>query len=1774
MKKSFLLFALLSFNFGIWTLNSTAQGVCFKPVTNYAAGNCPAPMCIADFNGDGKPDFAVPNNCDNTVSILLNNGSGIFGAPINLGAGSGNGVWQVCSADFNGDGKADIAVIDNNVNTVTVYLGNGAGGFGPGLALPTGSGPEWVISADFNGDGKKDLAVANWNDQTISIYLGNGSGGFATAVTTAALSGRPNSMVNADMNGDGKQDLVVADYGNGTIDILLGNNDGTFQSPSTTYSGNSPSNVVVADFNADGKLDVAASNRYSNNLSVLLGNGNGTLNSATTFNTGSQPYGIVTADFNGDGNLDLAVNNNNNATVSVLLGNGNGSFGTQAVFNIGNSPYNIVCADFNGDGKPDLATPNNNDGNVSVLLNTTAPTVAASVSPSYTVCPGTSVILSGSGAGQAHTVTYQVPFSSLTNCPNSCGAGSYYGTNPGFTWTGTEPGGAIINSVTIQANIGVDCSGGSHSATLNTHNIGSQSDPSWCSCATRNQIVTYNVNPSNYVVGGSNSFQTFGNTFGFSNNTNWSSGIYAIVTVTYNNPYTWTGGVNDGIAFVPGSTAAYSVYATTPTGCVSNISTVTVTVLPATSPTVTPTDASCVCNGSANISVSGGTGAISYSWSNGNTTTATSGLCAGNYTVNTTDSKGCKSSTPVTINAAPSMIFSPTSADATCNCNGTSAMAISGGTSPYTFSWSNGATTSSVTGLCAGTYTLTATDSYSVGCQNVSIVSIANTQSVTVSSESHINASCSAACNGGAAVTITNGASPVTYAWSTSPIQTTASASSLCANTTYTLTATDANGCKTVSESVIGITPMVLSTLNTNANCSTSCNGTSSASVNGGKAPYTYAWSNGGTNAMATGLCAGSTYTLTVTDASGCNQVTTTSIDGNPVANIASFSTTFAACKGVCNGTAVPVVSGGTAPYTYLWSNGNTTSTATGLCASTSYTLTVKDVNGCGSVATTTVTADPNPLQIDPGNFITTNASCNSVCNGTAYATVYNGSGSYHFLWMPGGATTQTASHLCGSNNGNTYTVTVTDGLGCKAKDSTNAVIYLQNQMSFNTNLNAATCAAACNGVASISNLTNGTHPYSYHWSNGSTTTIATGLCGSNNGINYTLTITDSVGCHVKDTVDFMNVINQNNLISVTPSISNAMCSAACDGMATINNFNIGGNSTPPYTYLWSNGKTTSSVSNLCVGTYPNMATVTDAVGCKAMANITIGNGNNGVSIDYNTTNNNIVNTFCNASCSGSISGTINVGTGTPPYMYKWFPGGQTTATVTGLCASDYTLTVTDANGCSDQQSWTVGTNSSVNFSFNENDATCNQRCDGNIMVTNPTGGTPPFSYLWNTGSTTASVTGLCGNYTSGITYTCTVKDANGCTTRGTQRVYANISLSISTTKTNASCNLVCNGKDSVTSVNGGGKSPYTYSWVPSGGTNSVATGLCANYNNGVNYSVTVTDSLGCKAVKSDLVYANASPSLNFTTTNAVCNTSCNGTAAATPVGGTQPFNYTWSTGATTESISNLCSGAYNLSVIDSKGCAVVSNFNISATSASTLTTTVSSVSPSCHGVCDGTASALVAGGTAPYAYHWLPSGGSVASTASLCAGNYSVNVTDINGCAQTSVFNIIQPSVLVTNVTGVNPVSCVSGNGSATANVSGGTAPYGYNWTPTGQITQVAVVLPNGIYSVTVTDSKGCTAIGATTISCSSGVNELSDPSIISIYPNPSNGMVEVSVTTGNINAIEVLNLLGQRVYLMSNERTQMSNSVDLSSQSSGVYFMRVNTELGTATKKIIIEK
>jgi phospholipase C len=354
-----------------FSISTPSSGVSFTS-SSVPVGTNPQGIVTADFNGDKIPDLAVNNEGSNQVSVLLGVGNGTFnaGTPVTTGTQPG----PLVAADFNNDGIIDLATGMIANSRVELLLGAGNGSFTPAPVIDCtlfddcGNTPDPVAMAwaDFTDDGYKDLAVVNNQINTLSVLDGQGNGLFRGQSTTPGITlNNAVAVAVGDFNNDGAADVAVASATSGVIDILTGTGTGAFK-VQTSVNVTDAAGIVVADFNGDGFADLAVTSTSGNTVTIFLGNGNGTFQSGVAYATGTGPAAIIAADFNGDGILDLATANSS-GTVSILLGASGGTFPTHAEFSVGGTPSALVAGDFNGNGKMDLAVSNSTGNSITLL---------------------------------------------------------------------------------------------------------------------------------------------------------------------------------------------------------------------------------------------------------------------------------------------------------------------------------------------------------------------------------------------------------------------------------------------------------------------------------------------------------------------------------------------------------------------------------------------------------------------------------------------------------------------------------------------------------------------------------------------------------------------------------------------------------------------------------------------------------------------------------------------------------------------------------------------------------------------------------------------------------------------------------------------------------------------------------------------------------------------------------------------------------------------------------------------------------------------------------------------------------------------------------------------------------------------------------------------------------------------------------------------------------------------------------------------------------------
>ncbi|MFN8309001.1 MAG: PKD domain-containing protein [Chitinophagales bacterium] len=1060
----------------------------------------------------------------------------------------------------------------------------------------------------------------------------------------------------------------------------------------------------------------------------------------------------------------------------------------------------------------------------------------------------------------------------------------------------------------------------------------------------------------------------------------------------------------------------------------------------------------------------------------------------------------------ITVRANPVLATSSVPVSCFGGSDGSASVTATVATGPYTYNWSGGGTTSSITNKPTGSYTVTVTDGSGSLCTATATVSISQPLSALTAAATATGAYCGNS-NGTASVTAAGGNGSFTYVWSNT--QTSANLTGLAVGT-YTVTVKDAKNCTaTASAAITAQTQTITLTISkTDATCGGS-NGQAAVAMSGSSIGASYHWSNGAATGSISNVTAG-TYTVTVTSALGCTATASTVIN-NIAGPTLSTSVTPVSCFGGTNGSASVTATGGTPTITYNWSNsGGTANSIAGKPAGT-YAVTVTDGNSCTATASVVIT--------QPAAAVTASASAvTAYCgnsNGSATVTAAGGNGGYTYVW----SNAQTNSNLTNVAAG-VYTVTVKDSKNCSAT-ATTTVGNQTVSITISISKTDALCGSN-NGTATASSSTSG---LTYIWSNGGSGAALTGLSTN----TYTVTGTDSHGCSATASVTITNTNGTTLSTSTTP----VSCNGGSDGGAAVTA--TGGSGS--YTYIWSNGATTAALTGKTAGTYT--VTVGDGTSCQPTASVTISQPSVITAAATPTT------AYC-GNANGSAIATASGGNG--GFTYLW-SNSQNTATAINLAAGTYGVTIHDSKNCSASANAVVG-NQVVSFTLttSKTDAACGS-ANGSATASSATTG---LTFVWSNGGNTATISSVASG-----TYTVTATETHGCTATASVTVNNASGASLSTSFTPVSCFNGTNGSASVSAT--GGSGTYTYSW--SGG----GTGATISNKPAGTYTVTVSDGSGCAPTASVVITQPAAALSGSTSTIPATCGNANGSATVTAVGGNGGYTYHWSNNQNSATASNLLAASYQVTISDSKNCTATASANVANSGAASVTPTTTPVS--CFNGNNGQISTAVSGGTAPYHYSWS-TGDTTASVSGLIPGQYTVSVTDASGCVTTASSTLNNPAAISVSATKTDATSNSANNGTASAIASGGTGSLVYNWSNSMTGANITGLAP-GTYTVTVKDANNCTATANVTVGVNTAVIDINGNVMLRIVPNPADEVVTVSAKAEQVQpaTIKIYNSIGQ---LISSRNVAASDhfeeAFDVRELSSGVY--QIHLQYGKVEK------
>ncbi len=1081
-------------------------------------------------------------------------------------------------------------------------------------------------------------------------------------------------------------------------------------------------------------------------------------------------------------------------------------------------------------------------------------------------------------------------------------------------------------------------------------------------------------------------------------------------------------------------------------------------------------------DGTIDLNTTGGTPPYVLSWigPSGFTSTAgnLSGLLPGSYTVSLEDANNCIASESFTLTQNPVLNASSSKVDNTCFgvAEGSITVTVTGGTTPYNFSWTGSdgftSTDQNLQNLSSGTYDLTITDAE--GCIFALSATIAEPAEIAVSF-TPIDVLCFEGNTGSVTATASMGTPGYSYSWSgpNAFAATGATISNLLAGT-YFIEVMDGNACiKLDSVAISAPDSLLLEGATTEVTCTNGNDGAIDLTVSGGTPTYMVSWSGpsgfSSSNTDISGLTSG-IFSATIEDANGCMANISFEL-ANPAPITIAASITSASCANNNDGAIDITLMGGMAPFTFAWTgplsfsstNQNISNRGAG-----SYTVIVTDSNGCTATGTYTITT---PAAVT-ATFVTANATCFNAADGAITATPSGGQAPYTFLWIgPAGfiATSQNISNLIAGS----YGLQITDANGCSGFSNVN--LTQPPKINITGPRTPVTCFGGSNGAIDAI-VSGGTPGYTYSWTSPEGFTASTqDLSGIPAGM-YTLVVTDAISCTATRT---FNITQPTEILS-NATTTNVLC--AGDNTGAISTSIAGG--TAPYTIQWSGpaGFTSmqTSIADLNAGSY--QLTITDNRGCVKTESFQISET---VIITLNAS---VTPITCFGDDNGAID--VEVSGGLEPYAISWSGADGFTASVLiidDLQPGDYTLNITDSNNCSFDSTFAVISPDSLSIGAVATAISCKDADDGSIL-TNITGGTTPISIEWNGANGFTSTDPSISDLAAG-TYVIIAMDNAGCTNSETIEITEPDSILLDVDITQPSC-LADNGALSVSVSGGTIATDYIYSWTNGLGTEIGTTASLSDLAPD-SYTILVIDDNGCTA-SATLLLERVTINLAADIIDASCSNSSDGQISILATGGVEPYTYAWTGGggfaSANDTITGLTAGIYQLEITDAAGCLTTETFEIAAPPAITIAAVITV--ESCPGDNTGSIALNLSGGSPGYLIAWSgPDGFTSASSTitDLSAGAYQATITDVNGCMADSTIALNNGSNFNIALSGTSPACAGENTGAIDATVtplSGSPEPFNFAWTANNGFTantEDISNLPSGTYVLAVTGSSGC---------------------------------------------------------------------------------------------------
>lgn len=1215
--------------------------------------------------------------------------------------------------------------------------------------------------------------------------------------------------------------------------------------------------------------------------------------------------------------------------------------------------------------------------------------------------------------------------------------------------------------------------------------------------------------------------------------------------------FQWNNGSqNDSIPIhsgnIIGEVKTYAVTITDAGGC-SSADSLSVTTIVSIEQIVTASSPVTSCNGSdgsITLTPLSGNAPFTYTWAGGTEVSPTGsytfqGLSQGSYAFTVTDAspEQCRAVVPTVVVNGPSAIVEVDAVqNVSCSGGNDGCIFLEVIGSPNTIViWENGMTGESICGLNSGVYSATITDG---NCENIISIPVTAPEPLIVKPNiQHV--SCFSGTNGRISLTIFGGTLPLQYLWENG---TTAPSLEDLAAGFYDLTVTDANNCQVVLTDIPVVQPQPLQLASIGfeqPSCFGAKDGSIEVGANGGTAPYAYAWDNGGLGSALSNIVAG-TYVVTVSDQNGCELSQTVNLAQPPLVEIILDEIQPPNCAGQHTGFIAISVQGGTGGYIYHWSNDTSSEDLVGI-GTGQFSVTVTDLAGCTAIQDFMPITSPEILNVEVTKV---NPTCVGQSNGMVAAMVTGGgTAPYQFDWNTDDSGPQLTSISFGE-----YVVTVTDANGCT---SIHSIILDSIQV---LNLSYEAYPPLCFGQTGqlVIAVNGGAQPYEIVWSDGQTGMIASNLLAQ----NHAATVTDANGC--KNNLGIIPLMEPPQLLVSLEDIDGIACYGGSEGAININI--MGG--TEPYHFNWSNGAHTEDLASISEGTYG--VTITDDNTCTVTLE--------GLEVLSHqplepSSSLGLPDAPCQTIQVEEVC--VSVNGGVAPYLFHW-DSGDTTACVIDPLPGDYHVTITDAAGCTLEfmsikvpEQYSAITAQPIQTG---NEVVCFGEMSGQLNVSIE-GGVGPFQYNWSNGVVGQTSNMLLTNMGLGVgSYRVTITDNLGCTSVSPPMLITTFGPVTPTIPSNLVSPVKCKGgDDGAAAVNVNlGLPPYSFHWEDSAG-NLISMAQQANGLVAGAYYVTVTDTLGCSGNASTIVQE---PLTLFQLDTAIatavsCFGDSNGTITAFANGGALPYQFQWSNAGSTAQIEGLPTGFYQLTVTDDNGCQRTGSYFVGSPDAPIAMAVVDSAGVSCFDASDGFIEITVSGGTPGYDFSWNAFSTSE-DLINAPAGQYHLMVFDTNGCTFSTFLNVGTPPLLNLSLSSTPQTENSAPNGSATAVASGGTPPYFFQWS-NGQTDSSIVGLEKGDYGITLTDGNGCITTGWVFVDFISATTENQEREAISIYPNPSAGIFNLSgFQPGNWNwKLRVLNAYGQQVMeFMPQTVSERVMEIDLGSLSDGVYQIMMEQE------------